>query len=437
MQRLTRTFLLPLAVATAVACYDDPVSPRRIAHEVWLVDQSNSSGLTYGGAIYIYEDTALAPTGTAVPTPTVIDLGQATSTMCMASTGANPVRPHMLFFNAAGTHAILAFVASGHVVIFNAVSRTPIVCLRTSAGAGGARQAHAATPSPDGSFILVANQNGKLLERIDANYSSNTFTLSAGATLNLVTCTTPSGAPCESATLRPDNAPICPVVDGSSTLGFVTLRGGGLFVVNPKATPMAIVAHYDRATVHGNGCGGIQARGSMFINSGGALASNLAEFDVYRFPLSGYATTNPANAPAPTVLFSDDAGDRDSHGMIASNDDRYLWVVDRVGNLIEIFDVTSNTRVGPLNLTGTLSSDPSPDLLDISPNGDVVYASLRGPTPLTGDPHSSTGSTPGLGIVELSQGGRSGVFRRVVRISSRDILGVERADPHGISVRVK
>ncbi|MGQ0539034.1 MAG: hypothetical protein ACT4R6_08830, partial [Gemmatimonadaceae bacterium] len=222
-----------------------------------------------------------------------------------------------------------------------------------------------------------------------------------------------------------------------SALSFVTLRGGGLFVVNPKATPMTILAHYDRSTVHGNGCGGIQARGAMYINSGGGTASNLSEFDVYRFPLSGYAASNAANTPAPSVLFSDDALDRDAHGMTTSLDGRYLWVVDRVGNATEIFDLTSSSRVGTLNLAGALSADPSPDLLDLAPTGDALYVSLRGPNPLSGDPHSSTGSTAGLGIIQLSQGGRSGTFSRVIRVSNRDAQGIERADPHGIRVRRK
>ncbi len=38
----------------------------------------------------------------------------------------------------------------------------------------------------------------------------------------------------------------------------MTLRGGGLFVVDAKATPMAIVGEYDKTTVKGNGCGGVQ-----------------------------------------------------------------------------------------------------------------------------------------------------------------------------------
>ena len=49
----------------------------------------------------------------------LLRLGGATAALCLAETGANPVRPHMLFFNSGHTHGVLAFVASGHVVIFD------------------------------------------------------------------------------------------------------------------------------------------------------------------------------------------------------------------------------------------------------------------------------------------------------------------------------
>ena len=427
--------LLVLVVLFAACSDDDPSGPGQPErYEVWLVDQSNATGLAYGGKIYIYPDTAL--TATAAPVPAVIDLAGETAALCLASTAGNPARPHMLFFNAAQTHAVLSFVASGHVVIFNAVTRAPLACLRTSAGAGGSRQAHSAFPAPDGSYIAVANQNGKLLERINTNYGSNTFTLDAAATLNLATCTTPSGAACELTGLRPDNAPICPVIETASTRTFVTLRGGGLFVVDAKATPMKIIADYDASTVHPNGCGGIQVGGNMYINSGGATASNLSEFDVYSFALSSFAPTNAPNTPARTVLFTDDATpNRDSHGITVSENGRYLWVGDRGTNVAEVFDLTSGARLTTVNLAGAQSSDPAPDLADISPDGDFIFFSFRGPNPLTGDPSVSTGNTPGLGIVQVTQDGRSGALSRVVRITNPDAGSVERADAHGVRVR--
>ena len=411
--------------------------------EVWLVDQSNSFGKTYGGAIYVYEGSDLngAAANRAQPTA-VIDLGGATAGLCQSQTGADPVRPHMLFFNSTRSHAVLSFVVSGHVVVFNAATRSPVACIRTSVGAGGARQAHAAIPAPDDSYILVANQNGKLLERIDSNYAMNTFTLNAGATINLATCTTPNGNPCESAALRPNNVPICPLVDSSGTLGFVTLGGGGLFVVNPTTTPMSILAEYDRQTVHGNGCGGLQAAGSMYVNSGaGTVATNLSEFDLYRFPLSGYAPSNMPNVPAPIVVFSDDtvppAHERDSHGTVATKHDKHVWAFDRATNVAEVFATATDAHVNTIDLRSPFGDDPTPDLSDISPSGNRIFVSLRGPNPLSGSPHVATGSTPGLGVIQLTHNGTRGSLKSIVRITNIDVAGIERADAHGIRVRLK
>jgi hypothetical protein len=66
-----------------------------------------------------------------------------------------------------------------------------------------------------------------------------------------------------------------------------------------------------------------------------------------------------------------------------------------------------------------------------------MFVALRGPNPLSGDPHVSTGSTPGVGIIHLAQSGQRGNLKTIVRISNVDASGVERADPHGIAVRLR
>lgn len=458
--------LLPTAsrvvITVAAAClsilFGFPSNTFAKDFEVWLVDQSNSFGKAYGGAIYIYEGSDLSGKAASSATPTKIDLGDdavgGVAHLCFSQTGVNPVRPHMLLFNSTHSHAILSFVTSGHVVIFEAASRTPIACIRMSPGAINPMtgtpfiQAHAAFPAPDDSYILVANQNGKLLERINTDYITNTFEHDTAATLNLAaavgsfpTCITPNGVPCELAGVRPNNAPICPIIDSSSNFGFITLAGGGLFVVDATQTPMQIVGEYTNAVVHGNGCGGIEANGSMYINSGaGTEAGNPSEFDVYRFPLSGYSASNAPNTPAPVVVFSDDtqppAPARDSHGSVATKHERYLWVMDRGLNVAEVFDTSSDTHINTIDFNG-IRSGLAPDLADISPSGNRIFVSLRGPTPLSGSPHVATGDVPGLGVIEVTGGGKSGVLKSINPISNVDAGGVERADAHGIRVRLK
>ncbi|WP_277128264.1 hypothetical protein [Chlorogloeopsis fritschii] len=123
--------------------------------------------------------------------------------------------------------------------------------------------------------------------------------------------------------------------------------------------------------------------------------------------------------------------------MVVIKNQRFVWVGDRVANKIEVISVNSNTRINTIDLVGVHSKDPAPDLMDIAPSGKLVFTSLRGPNPLSGDPHVSTGSTPGLGIVEVTEGGKSGMMKGIVPISNIDSSNVERADAHGIRVRIK
>lgn len=380
------------------------------------------------------------------------------------------MRPHIVLFNTGHTHAIIAFVTSGHVVFMETATRTPIKCLRMSVGAGGARQAHAAFPAPNNAYAIVANQNGKLLERIntDANNNGTPYESASdiahdtAATLNLASCMTPNGVACETPGVapRPNNAVICPIIDRSSTLTFVTLAGGGLLVVDTHAGGIvpAIVAEYDNSTVHPNGCGGMQ-KGALtdsriYLNSG-AGGTNVAEADLYSFPLAAFPTApafNAPNTPAPTVVFSFDTEGHDSHGMLLNRkqQQRFLWVADRAANLIEVADTTTDTHVNTFSVVNAHSADPAPDLLDLAPAGAHAFVTLRGPCPLTANiagVNNAVGATPGVAVLKVRQGGRTGELVGVAPINNVDGSIVScapagapasnnRADVHGIAVRV-
>jgi len=323
--------------AMTLPAYDDGDT---VEYEVWVIDQSNSRDedgngtLDSGGRLYTYKGEDLLGEQASAAVPTVVDLGGAARDLCVAQTGTAPVRPHMFAFNRAGSHAVISFVGTGHVLFMDTTTKAPIQCLDVGA------QAHAAMPSNDQTFVVVANQNGRLLQRINTNYQTNSFTLDNSATINLATCTTPNGAPCQDAVLRPDTRPICPVIDKCDRYAFITLAGGGLFVVDPNTTPMSIIAEYDKNIVHPDGCGGVQANGQMYINSGGAK-----EADLYSFPLRGYLSSNPPNTPAPSLVYSHDGTNSDSHGAIATNGERFLWVVERFGNNMTIVDTRNNAVI--------------------------------------------------------------------------------------------
>jgi hypothetical protein len=102
-----------------------------------------------------------------------------------------------------------------------------------------------------------------------------------------------------------------------------------------------------------------------------------------------------------------------------------------------VVDTRTDKVVNRIQLVNELSVDPTPDLLSVSPDGSHVFMSLRGPIPLTADPHVSTGSTPGVGVLKVLQGGRSAAFEYIARVSNVDAAGAERADVHASTVRLK
>ena len=115
-------------------------------------------------------------------------------------------------------------LATGHVLFMDTATRTPITAIDVGV------QSHAAYAAPDDSYVVVANQNGKLLHRIDTDADGdgipyeNAGDIALDPTpLNLAIGTTPSGAPRE----------------------------------------------FDDPTLGDRRCGGIETKGKIYINAGG------------------------------------------------------------------------------------------------------------------------------------------------------------------------
>jgi hypothetical protein len=427
-----------IAGANTTAAGDDDDDDRPTPFEVWLIDQEDRFNAGTG-TLHVFDGRELtrdAETATAE----TIDLGGAVRSRCEAETGTTPARPHMLVFNGGddsgdggNTHAVIAYVGSGHVAFLDAATREPLDCIDVGT------QAHAAWPTPDQDRLIVANQNGKKLQRIATDYRNDSFTLEDAATIDLATCTTPSGAPCQHPELRPDNAPICPRTTRDGRFTFVTLRGGGMFVVDHNTTPMRIVAEYDRAHVDDNGCGEMETAGKMYVNSGAGLTvppvpgDEPYGHDVYAVELSeldGTPATTPNTPPARHIYTRDAEGaEVDAHAVARTRRGPYLWWGDRIQNDVTVVDPRRDRIVNRFGLAGEVSDDPAPDLFDISPRGDFMFASLRGPNPSSG--HEAFGSTPGVGVIDVQDEGRDGELVGVARVGS--VRGTP--DPHAIRVR--
>jgi len=433
-------------------------------YEVWMTDQNNTAGYsaanargTHGGRLLIYDGDDLENSAGPLDRPQVIDLAEL---FAMGgpnnATGANVSRPHMIIPSPTHDYLALAFVASGHVAIFDGSTRRPKALFRMSAGAGGARQAHAAFWTADGTAVIVANQNGKLLERINYDPVTDTFTHDTAAALNLAgACRTPNGFPCETQTPvntsdpahlgphnRPDNAPICPVTTTNDRT-IVTLRGGGMFVADHRATPMAIVAEYGNEMIGRDGCGGAQVGKSVYLISGaGTVTSNPTSFYVWEikddFPAAPNFLRPNDDRIRPRFFAGNAAANRDAHGIGVSAGGNFLWVFDRT-DVAEVYRLPGGRHASTVDLAATgLSADPTPDLAALSPLGNRFYVALRGPKPQTGSPHVAVGSTPGLAIIQISHAGAHGRMTSVLRTRFvNPVDQTEESDPHGVGIRIK
>lgn len=384
------------------------------AYEVWLTDQSDT-GKESGGYLHIFDGTQLAAHPASAKPTTTIDFSGDIGKFCEEATKKAVRRPHMLFFNNNQDHAIISFL-SGHVLFMDAATKKPDACLSMG------KNVHAAWPTPDQKMAIAANIAEKKFIRIWTDYAAHKFSFDPEKdVVNLVAF---EGGE------RPDTSPICPITESSSRYAFVTLRGGGLVVMDVTTTPMKAVAMLDNNQIHPAGCGGVQVGGTMYMNSGGGWPVAPLSYDVYALDISNL----PAKVSAKLVSQRDDKF-ADSHGMAGVG--RYVWSADRAGNNVEIIDTLSNLSVGAIDLVAEGNADPAPDLMDVAPDGQYVFVGLRGPNPLTGNDkvvHNAKGTIPGVGVIHVDAGGKVGHYKGQAVITNKKD-DKETADTHGIAVR--
>ncbi len=472
------------------------------SYEVWLSDQANSLGITsgtpsgtHGGQIRIY-DSADLERPTPVDRPLILDVTRDLFPNADITTNAHVSRIHGIMPSPDNRYMALNFVTSGHLGIVDGESKKSVCLFRTTQTSTG-RQNHMSFWSPTGNQVIVANQNGRMLERVDVRRNSSgavtDFVFNAAASLDLVggpgrilaepiavamggnsgiNCrvdnqvvnpqptVTPNNVPKQAPGIRPLNTIICPIPSSTGKHVFASLGGGGMFVVDILANPMAIVGEYDLSQVNAAGCGGMESNQFMHMSTG-TPGPNISEFTVYRFGLDYPSAPffNAPNTPEPLAVWEDpDNGkiagsnlptgsNRDAHGMALTGDELHQF--DRIRNVVEVFkmeppwnqlirsdtyDLTASGACGT-TIGTTKINDPTPDLGQASPDGNTIYMALRGPYPLTIS-HAASGSCPGLGIIRRTSTNSSWELAAVLPSTILDATAARNlSDPHAVIVR--
>lgn len=387
MKKIIFVLLLALPILFLAGC-----AAGKAPYEVWIIDQADAAK---GGAkLYIYSQEQIESPGINL-SPEVFDLNALAQ-----GVGNGPgVRPHLLVFSNAQTYGLIANVASGHVYFMRASDRKIVASIDVG------EQAHAAYPSPDDKHVLVANQNGKKLAVIHADFDKGAFTYNPAEDLDLKALEDAG---------HPDNALICPIVfTEKGTRAYVTLRGGGLYIVDVESTPMRVVKSYNKDEVAPAGCGGLVLGKKVYMNSGTDKSSDVYVFDSSNGNMMKHIEVSGIG--------------KDGHGMVITGKGRYLWMGNRFSSNIAVIDSKTDTVIGTITDIGK-----APDIMDISPDGERVFVVLRGPNNVTGGAVAK-GEKPGMAVMRIRDNGASGTREKFIPVGDQTPNSPN--DTHTLAVR--
>jgi DNA-binding beta-propeller fold protein YncE len=306
--------------------------------------------------------------------------------------------PHMITFGPGGSHAIISDAGTGRVAILRAADRQ----LVWSEIVGD--HVHHADATPSGRAILAADTGHRALVEILADFGRESFAI--GRSLDL-------GA-LEDGVELVNNAPICFAFSSDGGKAYVTLRGGGLAIIDVEA--LEVLRTYGRSTIAAAGCGAVRTPDGRYVllNSGTATSGAFYVLD---------AATDELVASVPLTPYG-----RDAHGLAILATWGVVWNVNTVDDNGVALDLDTWSVVAVLPFVGD-----APDLLVVAPSETTVFVTLRGPNPLTRAPHAA-GSTPGIAVLRVVSGARGALVLGVLPLGSPSEIAD--SDPHGIAVRV-
>lgn len=407
----TLAILVASCGGRAVTNASPSATPAPASYELWVVDQGDTTPAG-GGTLYIYKSADLK---NASPAPAyAVNLGEA----ALGVGDGVGKHGHSITFNPTMTHAVIAYVDSGHVQVIRASDRKVVASIKMTGSAAGQAQPHATAVTPAGDAIIVANQGGKRLQRISADFKNDVYKLDSAADLDL--------SALEDAD-HPGNLPVIPVFTPDSRHVYVPMRGGGSYVVDYQTTPMKTVATLGKSAIGPQQCCATFVKDTIWTTAQGGATTTTTSFNLYQ--VTGF----PDKPVAKKVLSR--SGNVESHSVIQVG--QYLWVADRFANTLDIVDQTGDARSMSLASGALAGRDPAPDIMAASPDESTVFVALRGKTPVTSNIKgldNAVGDVGGFAILTVKDSGRDAAVSAFVALPLAG--GASVVDPHGLRVRI-
>jgi len=245
--------------------------------------------------------------------------------------------PHITTFSPSGRYAYVSGMGNGDLDIIKTDTHQVVQSLHL-----GAVATHQAKPSPDGSFLFVAQVAARALIKVRADEAAQVWT--AGASVSFAAAA---------------KAPICTIFRDDGAKAFVSLNPSGLAIVDVATMTLDTILPTNGFIA----CGMVKSKDGRTIT----LAANGGGGHVYRLDIASETLSDLGTI-----------GAIDWHSFNMSPDGKVGFGTVPRGDELRIIDLTTD-RVFTI---AALPLDPTPGAANDQPDnmgvaGDFVYVSLR------------------------------------------------------------
>ena len=377
---------------------DEPdEEPFEAGYEIWAADQGTDT-------IYIYE---LAD-----------ENDEEFELLDEIDTGAEGGDvPHMVDYSSDYEYAAIACTAGARTLIYRTEDRELVANLETGAGS------HFAGFSPDDEYVHVDVIGENEVVRVDADLDEEEFEIAD----RIVVDEEIDGL------TEQEGAPICHSYDKSGrsihTLG-PSYHNGGLLIIDHENFEVDTTFNGEELPTN---CGTMPhpTEDKFYLTAG--LPTPTDDDGEPIEDEEGVGDYYVLDTETDELLVEEaSTGGVDAHGFWFTPDAEELWVLNRETNDGVVVDPETDEVVDEIDAYGPEVSDnpderDSPDILWGSPDGEYMFVTLRGPSPVSGDPHAATGVNPGFAVIDTET-------RDIVTTVQPDGDNDE-SDLHGIGVR--
>ncbi|MWV64529.1 cell surface protein [Halorubrum sp. JWXQ-INN 858] len=327
--------------------------------------------------------------------------------------------PHMVDYTSDYEYAAVACTVGGRTLIYRTEDRELVANLETGAGS------HFAGFSPDDEYVHVDVIGEEKIVRIDADLENETFEQVAEIDVREDETIVDAGIE--------TGSPICHqyAQDGRSlhTLG-PSYHDAALVIVDHD--DFSVDRAYPGEEVPTN-CGTVShPTDEKFYLTAGLPSDPDADPEEEPEAAAGVGDFYVYDTADDEVATVGSTGGVDAHGFWFTPDGEELWVLNRETNDGVILDPGTDEVVDEIDAFGPEQHDDptesdAPDIMWASPDGEYMFVTLRGPNPLSGDPHAATGINPGYAVFDVES-------RERVDLVQPDGDNPD-SDFHGIGVR--